>query len=92
MACRFGRLDALYRTGSTVAKMLTSSRLYSRFRDELLNGEVFTSVWEARVIVEEYRRDYSTERPHSSLGYQTPSAFVIAAQRQPLNSVNYVGL
>lgn len=62
----------------------------SRFRDELLDREVFTTITEAKVLVEEYRRSYNAERPHSSLGYQTPAAFVIA-NMQTINSVDYAG-
>ena len=69
-----------------------SESFNSRFRDELLNRELFTSLTEAQVLVEDYRREYNTERPHSSLGYQTPAAFCIAAQNQPQNSVSHVGL
>jgi len=47
----------------------------SRFRDELLNRELFTSLAEAGVITEDYRLAYNHQRPHSSLGYQTPAAF-----------------
>ncbi len=43
-----------------------------RFRDELLNLEVFTSTLEARVLSEQWRRDYNEHRPHGALGYQTP--------------------
>jgi putative transposase len=46
-----------------------------KFRDECLNSEVFVSVAEARVRVETFRRHYNEERPHSSLGYLTPSEF-----------------
>jgi putative transposase len=45
----------------------------SKLRDELLNGEVFYSVAEAKVIIEAWRRYYNTERPHSSLGYKPPA-------------------
>lgn len=69
-----------------------SESFNSRFRDELLDREEFTRLTEAQVLVEDYRHGYNTERPHSSLGYQTPAAFVIAAQNQPLNSVSYIGL
>ena len=44
----------------------------SRFRDELLNLEVFTSTLEARVLSEQWRQDYNEQRPHGALGYQTP--------------------
>ena len=42
-------------------------------RDELLNGEIFYSLAEARVLVEAWRRHYNTVRPHSSLGYRPPA-------------------
>lgn len=44
----------------------------SRFRDELLNLEIFTSTLEARVLSEAWRREYNEQRPHGALGYKTP--------------------
>jgi len=44
-------------------------------RDELLNLETFDSLLEARVLVEDWRREYNHYRPHQSLGYATPAAF-----------------
>jgi putative transposase len=44
-----------------------------KLRDELLNGEIFDTVTEARVITEQWRRHYNTLRPHSSLGYRPPA-------------------
>ena len=44
-----------------------------RFRDELLNGEIFDTIVEARVITEQWRRYYNTIRPHSSLKYRPPA-------------------
>jgi putative transposase len=46
-----------------------------KFRDECLNQNWFLSLNDARRIIEEWRVDYDTARPHSSLGYQTPSEF-----------------
>ena len=46
-----------------------------KFRDECLNREMFMSILEARVIVEDWRREYNEERPHSSLGYTPPAEF-----------------
>jgi len=46
-----------------------------KFRDEILNREVFYSVKEAKVVVEDWRLDYNNHRPHSSLGYMTPAGF-----------------
>lgn len=45
----------------------------ARFRDELLNGEVFYSLREAQVLIERWRRHYNTVSPHSSLGYRPPA-------------------
>jgi putative transposase len=45
----------------------------ARFRDECLNEEVFASLAEARAIIESWRRDYNTIRPHSSHGGLTPA-------------------
>ena len=47
----------------------------SRFRDELLNCELFTGLADARWVVDRWRLDYNHHRPHSSLDYQTPAAF-----------------
>ncbi len=46
-----------------------------KLRDELLNGELFTSLTEAKVVTEDYRSAYNHRRPHSSLGYETPAAY-----------------
>lgn len=47
-----------------------------RFRDECLNENWFLSLDQARRIVEAWRVDYNTRRPHSSLGYLTPEEFI----------------
>ena len=41
--------------------------------DELLNGEIFYSLLEARLLINRWREHYNTERPHSSLGYRPPA-------------------
>jgi transposase InsO family protein len=46
-----------------------------KVRDELLNAEEFTSLLEAQVLGADWKRDYNTRRPHSALGYLTPSEF-----------------
>ena len=45
----------------------------ARFRDELLNGEIFYSLREAQILIEQWRRHYNTVRPHSALGYRPPA-------------------
>jgi putative transposase len=44
-----------------------------KFRDELLNGEIFYTLKEAQVLIEEWRLEYNTFRPHSSLKYRPPA-------------------
>ncbi|WP_108861535.1 IS3 family transposase [Ruegeria sp. Alg231-54] len=44
-----------------------------RFRDELLNGEIFYSLREAQILIEQWRRHYNTKRPRSALGYRSPA-------------------
>ena len=48
-------------------------RFNARFRDELLNGEVFTTLHEAQILIERWRGRYNTVRPHSALGYRPPA-------------------
>jgi transposase InsO family protein len=52
-----------------------------KLRDELLNGEIFYSLKEAKTVIEAWRRHYNTIRPHSSLGYRptAPEALVMPA-------------
>lgn len=45
----------------------------ARLRDELLDGEIFYSLKEAKVVIESWRRHYNTLRPHGSLGYKPPA-------------------
>ncbi|UNP29219.1 IS3 family transposase [Lysobacter gummosus] len=51
-----------------------------KFRDELLNGEIFYTLREAQVVIEQWRRHYNTVRPHSALNYRPPApeAFMLA--------------
>ncbi|MFM8859054.1 MAG: IS3 family transposase [Methylocystis sp.] len=53
----------------------------ARLRDELLNGEIFYSLEEARIVIENWRKDYNTKRPHSSLGYRPPAPESFTPQR-----------
>lgn len=61
----------------------------ARLRDELLDGEIFYSLREARIVIESWRRHYNTVRPHESLGYKPPApevfvpALVTRAAAQP---------
>jgi transposase InsO family protein len=52
----------------------------ARLRDELLNGEIFYTLAEARIVIESWRRFYNTRRPHGSLGYRPPAPEVFIPQ------------
>jgi putative transposase len=56
-----------------------------RLRDELLAVEAFNTLLEAQVLVEDWRIEYNTVRPHSALGYLTPADYakVWTATYQP---------
>ena len=51
-----------------------------KFRDELLDREIFDTVYEARVLTTRWRDEYNHVRPHSSLGYRPPAPEVIEVQ------------
>jgi len=57
-----------------------------KLRDECLNGEIFYSLKEARIVIEWWRVEYNTRRPHSALGYRPP----VPAAYSPLVSPNPV--
>lgn len=51
-----------------------------KLRDECLNMEWFDTLKEAQVVIEQWRDEYNTFRPHSALNYQTPDAFATATK------------
>ncbi len=54
-----------------------------KLRDELLNGEIFYSLKEAKIMIESWRQHYNTVRPHSSLRYRPPAPQVIVQRAIP---------
>ena len=44
-----------------------------KLRDELLNREIFATLTEAKILIEQWRKEYNRVRPHSSLGYRPPA-------------------
>jgi transposase InsO family protein len=45
----------------------------AQVRDELLDGEIFYTLKEAQIMIEDWRRHYNTIRPHGALGYRPPA-------------------
>ena len=59
---------------------------HDKLRDECLNRELFGSLLEAQIILEQWRNEYNDERPHSSLGYLTPVEYARSASDAGLQS------
>jgi putative transposase len=64
--------DSIYPTGQPLGGPLPES-FNGKPGDELLNGEIFTTLQEAKVLTEVWSREYNQVRPHSSLGYKPPA-------------------
>ncbi len=56
----------------------------ARLRDKLLNGEIFYTLKEARIIIEGWRKHYNTKRSHSALGYKPPAPESFILARRPV--------
>ena len=61
----------------------------SKLRDELLAAEQFSTLYEAKVLIEQWRRHYNAIRPHSSLGYRPPAPETILP---PASALAYAAL
>jgi transposase InsO family protein len=57
-----------------------------KLRDELLNGEIFYSLKEAKIVIEQWRKHYNTKRPHSALGYRPPAPVAYSPKPTPLDN------
>jgi putative transposase len=53
---------------------------HGRLREECLRVSWFKNLFDARIKIADWRKEYNEERPHSSLGYRTPAEFAQAAQ------------
>ena len=83
--CRFNSAASLFIDPGSPWQNAWIESFNGRLRDELLNGWRFDSLLEARVIIEDWRRDYNTTRPHSAHGELTPTEFALqwTATHQP---------
>jgi transposase InsO family protein len=55
-----------------------------KLRDELLNREIFTTLTEAKILIEQWRKEYNQVRPHSALGYRPPAPEAIMPVIMPM--------
>ena len=62
---------------------------HDKLRDECLNREMFGSLLEARIIIEQWRIEYNQRRPHSSLGYLTPAEFAKQQKFQSMQPIRH---
>src|SRR5215204_284260 len=74
----FSGVRTLYIEPASPWENAYSETFISRFSDELLQREVFTDLFEAKVLIEDYRGHFNHHRPHSALGYLTPAEFAVA--------------
>ena len=58
-----------------------------KFREECLNQNWFQNIAEASIIVEEWRKEYNNDRPHSSLGYLTPKEYLSRKKEEKIGKV-----
>ena len=75
---RAQRIDWHYITPGRPQQNGFTESLNGKLRDECLNEHWFSTLHEARGILEAWRRDYNTVRPHSALNYLTPAEFIAA--------------
>ena len=73
---RFNQIKTLYIEPGSPWQNGYIESFHSRFRDECLNREWLLNLREARVVIEDWRQHYNTERPHSRLGYLSPENYI----------------
>jgi putative transposase len=76
--CRFNGVDSVFIDPGSPWQNAWIESFNGRLRDEFLNGWQFDSLLEAQVLIEDWRIDYNTNRPHSAHGDLTPSEFAQA--------------
>ena len=79
--CRFSRAGASYIDPGSPWQNPYVESFGSRVRDELLSQELFATLTEAQVLVEDWRGDYNERRPHSALGMMAPARFAASWRR-----------
>jgi putative transposase len=81
--CRFNATTTVFIEPGSPWQNAWIESFNGRLRDELLNGELFDNLLEARVVIEDWRIDYNMNRPHSALRNLTPIAYASWHRQQP---------
>jgi Integrase core domain len=68
-----GKSRYRFRAGNRHHKPARRRGFTPRLRDECLNGEIFYSLKEAQIVIEQWRQQYNTVRSHAALGYRPPA-------------------
>ena len=76
--CRFNHTGTAFIDPGSPWQNAWIESFNGRLRDEYLNGQIFDSLLEARVLLEDWRIDYNINRPHSAHGWLTPVELVEA--------------
>ena len=79
------QIEVLQGLGKTIAMACKEVGTTEQLRDECLNGEIFYSLREAEISIENWRTQYNTKRPHSALGYRPPAPLIIATNPSSLD-------
>ena len=79
--CRFSSAKTSYIEPASPWQNPYAESFGSRIRDELLSQELFETLAEAQVLIEDWRTDYNTNRPHSALGMMAPARFAASWRR-----------
>ena len=79
--CRFNQAGSAYIEPGSPWQNAYVESFGSRVRDELLGVELFQTLAEAQLLVEDWRLDYNTNRPHSALGMMAPARFAASWRR-----------
>ena len=80
--CRFSGTDSSYIEPGAPWENPYVESSNGRLRDEFLAVEQFDSLIEAQVLIEDWRIEYNTKRPHSSLGWLAPAAYTKRCEAQ----------
>jgi transposase InsO family protein len=84
IVAKLRQVDVLTAQGRPVAEAVRAIGVTEvTYRDELLDGEVFHSLAEAKVVIESWRRHDNSDRPHSALGYRPPAPEVVLWPASP---------
>jgi len=83
--CLERKIEALHIEPGKPVQNAHVESFHGKLRDECLNASWFQNLFDARAKIAAWRKEYNEERPHSSLGYETPSAFAhrMTALRSP---------